>query len=329
MACPVVTIEGLSRFSGPRGLAVEARRFPQDLASVRDNIYKCTACYRCTDVCPAKIPLTKQILDMRRSLFSPEWALEGHARILANIDAHRRSVEPSRDRPTFKPSEARLLYFPGCIAENRLPDIVRSTSSLLQKGRQPFRVPEKWSCCGAPLEKVGDEDRLRLLMEDNLRNFDSFDDLVTSCPGCATHFVQRYGVQPLHTIELLYEVVGVAKLPAVPARRKTKVALHQPCHLARTIGPHVMDYAAEILQRLPGIKLVEMEDADRCCGGGGGVVAGHPEVSLGLAKAKVASALRAKADLLVAPCPFCVTNLKRAGGIEVIDLVPFLDAHLK
>lgn len=329
LACPVVTIEGLARFAGPRGLAVEASRLSLDLGSLRDNLYKCTACYRCTDICPARLPLTRQILEIRRSIFAPDLALEGHGRILANIDAHRRSVEPAKSRPSFKPSDAKLIYFPGCIAENRLPQILESTVSLLSKGRVPFRVPEKWACCGAPLEKVGDGQRLRMLREENLRAFDGFEGLVTSCPGCTTHLVQDYGLEPMHTIELLYEVVGVRKLPALPAKRKVKVALHQPCHLARTLGPHVIDYAAEILQRLPGVKLTEMEEADRCCGGGGGVVAGHPDVSLALARAKMASAARAKAEVVVAPCPFCVMNLRRAGGVEVMDFTTFLDAHLK
>jgi len=328
-ACPVVTIEGLSSFSGPRAIAVDASRFPDDVDALRDNIYKCTACFRCGDVCPVRLPLTAQIMSMRRSIFAKDKALGGHASILANIDRYRRSIEPRPKIPATKPSDAKLLYFPGCIAENRLPLIFESTVSLLNKGKAAFRIPERWSCCGAPLEKVGDSERVRLLREENLRFFDGFERLVTSCPGCTTHFIQEYHLEPLHTIELLYEVVGVRKLPAMPARRKVKVALHQPCHLSRTVGQHVVDYAAEILQRLPGVKLVEMEDADRCCGGGGGVVAGHPDVALALAKAKVESAKRAKADIIVAPCPFCVLNLSRAGGIEVLDFTNFLDGHLK
>jgi len=328
-ACPVVTIEGLGAFSGPRGLAVDASRFPEDAEALRDNLYKCTACFRCGDVCPARLPLPAQIMALRRSIFAKDRSLEGHARILANIDKHRRSIEPAARRPEVKPSDAKLLYFPGCIAENRLPAIYQGTTSLLAKGKAAFRVPERWSCCGAPLEKVGDAERLRMVREENLRFFDGFERLVTSCPGCTTHFIQDYRLEPLHTIELLYEVVGVRKLPALPSHRKAKVALHQPCHLARTVGQHVVDYAAEILQRLPGVRLVEMEEADRCCGGGGGVVAGHPGVALALAKAKVESARRAKADLIVAPCPFCVMNISRAGGIEVVDFTTFLDARLK
>jgi fumarate reductase (CoM/CoB) subunit B len=329
MACPVITVEGLANFAGPRGLAVEASRLSADLEALRDNLYKCTSCYRCGDVCPARLPLPRQILELRRAIFSRDKSLEGHARILQNIEAHRRAIEPAKVRPSFKPSDAKILYFPGCIAENRLPGIAESTASLLSKAKLPFRVPDRWSCCGAPVDKVGDDERVSLLREENLRFFDGFETLVTSCPGCTTQFIQGYRLEPLHTIELLYEGSGPRGLAALPAKRKVKVALHRPCHLVRTVGPHVLDYAAEMLQRLPGVKLVEMEDPERCCGGGGGVLAGHPDVSLALAKAKVESARSAKADIIVAPCPFCVMNLQRAGGIEVADFTAFLDAHLK
>jgi Fe-S oxidoreductase len=174
-ACPVVTIEGLGSFSGPRALAVDASRFTEDMDALRDNLYKCTACFRCGDVCPARLPLPTQILSMRRSIFSRDKALGGHAQILTNIDQHRRSVQPTSKLPTIKPSDAKLLYFPGCIAENRLPAIFESTISLLNKGKMAFRVPEKWSCCGAPLEKVGDDERVRILREENLRFFDGTD----------------------------------------------------------------------------------------------------------------------------------------------------------
>ncbi len=324
IACPVVDLEGIDHFSGPRSLAIEAVRFGEEISATREDIMRCTTCYRCGEVCPARIPLPERIIDVRRQIFQQDLALSGHRRIMDNIDAYGRSVEPGQER--FHPPDGKgneTLYFPGCIGELRLTDIPQSAVSLLSKVGG-ITTPSGWLCCGAPLEKLGDWDRVRSLREGNMKIFEGFQTIVTSCPGCQTHFAQHYSLQPLHTIEYLYE----SKRPHARQSTKSKklrVALHQPCHLARTIGPHVMDYAAELLQSTPGVHLVEMADADRCCGGGGGVVAGHPEVALRLAQAKVRSAKEAKADLLVAPCPFCVTNIRRAGGVEVKDLIVFLD----
>ncbi len=326
LACPVVGLEGIDRFSGPRSLAVEAVRFADEMAGTREDIMRCTACYRCGEVCPARIPLPERIIEVRRKIFQQDLALSGHKRIMECIDRYGRSVAPEQER--YQPAESKgkeVLYFPGCIGELRLTDIPRSTASLLSKVGG-ITTPDGWLCCGAPLEKLGDWDRVASLRERNLRLFEGFQTIVTSCPGCQTHFTQHYSLRPLHTIEYLYESKRSHARQSAKAK-KVRVALHQPCHLARTIGPHAIEYAADLLQSLPGVRLVEMAEADRCCGGGGGVVAGHPDVALRLAQAKVRTALEAKADLLVAPCPFCVTNIRRAGGIEVKDLVVFLDEN--
>lgn len=323
LACPVVSLEGIDKFSGPRSLAVEAVRFGEEITEEREDIMRCTTCYRCGEVCPAKIPLPERIIEVRRRIFQQDLALSGHQRIIENIDKFGRSVEPKQERFQFLEAKGKeVLYFPGCIGELRLTDIPNSTVSLLSKVGN-IATPDGWLCCGAPLEKLGDWDRVKSLREKNLRLFDGFQTIVTSCPGCQTHFTQQYSLQPLHTIEYLYENKRSHSRFSAKSK-KLRVALHQPCHLARTIGPHVIEYAVELLQRIPGVRPVEMADADRCCGGGGGVVAGHPEMALLLARSKVRSALEAKADLLVAPCPFCVTNLRRAGGIDVKDFIVFL-----
>jgi len=328
-ACPVTTLRGFEDFPGPRTLAVDAPRFGKELSSLRSDLEKCTTCWRCEDVCPSRIPLVDLILDARRELYSLEGLPSGHRRILENIDAYQRAVTPAKERgPVVKASAAKLLYFPGCIAEERLPAIRSSTTAMLSSSGHEFRFAEGWSCCGAPLEKIGDQRRLQKVKEENLKAFDGYETLVTSCPGCLTQFVRSYKIDALHTLEFLKESVSPVKLQFRSSKTRLRVALQQPCHLARTIGPHAIDYSYQLLQRVPGLKLVEIDEPSRCCGGGGGVVAGHPDIALSLAQAKVRSALDAKADIIVAPCPFCVTNLGRAGGLPVQDLVEFLASHM-
>jgi len=63
---------------------------------------------------------------------------------------------------------------------------------------------------------------------------------------------------------------------------------------------------------MPGIKLVEMErnrHEQRCCGAGGGVKAGIPDLALGVAKDRMTDAGATKAEVLISTCPFCRRNL--------------------
>ncbi|MFP4171148.1 MAG: (Fe-S)-binding protein [Methanomassiliicoccales archaeon] len=320
--CPVVLLEGQARFSGPRTAAVDSPRFMTELGALAGDITMCTTCWRCEEVCPARIRLPEAILDIRRRIFSAGEPLQGHRRIIENVDRHRLSVEPAGEVPRGVKESGQVLYFPGCISRERVPSIYLATIGVLEKVGADFGIPYDWVCCGAPLEKIGDRERMDRLVEENRRRFEGFQKVVTSCPGCTTQMLHHYGIQPMHTIEYLYEEIGLENLPF--RARKVRVALHHPCHLARTIGPHAIDYAYEILQAIPGVEVMEMEDPEVCCGGGGAVVAGHPQVALDLAREKMRNFGESGADLLLAPCPFCKLNLDRAGG-EVEEFVTFLD----
>ncbi|MGD0057726.1 MAG: heterodisulfide reductase-related iron-sulfur binding cluster [Methanomassiliicoccales archaeon] len=329
-ACPVIAAEGVQRFSGPRNLAVEAPRFLPDIAATRDNIMMCTTCWKCEEVCLANLPLPEAMLRIRKLIFSDKEMLEGHRRIAENIDNYRRSIEPHSGLKVPPPKETgEVMYFPGCISRERITSIYESSMSVLGKVGADFGVPNGWVCCGAPLEKIGDSERLRILREENLSRFEGFREIVTSCPGCTSHLLKHYDLEPLHTIEFLYENLGLSRLRFKSSASTTRVALHHPCHLARTVGPHVIDYAYAVLQSVPGLRLVEMEDPGSCCGGGGGVVAGYPNIALDLATEKTRKAKEAGAELLLAPCPFCVLNLRRVDLLEIGEFISFLNERLE
>jgi Fe-S oxidoreductase len=84
----------------------------------------------------------------------------------------------------------------------------------------------------------------------------------------------------------------------------------------------------ELLEAVPGVTLIEYQGQDSCCGGGGGVASSRPEVAERMARDRVREARDTGADVLLAPCPFCVVNLRRVGGLEVQDLAVFLAERL-
>jgi Fe-S oxidoreductase len=86
--------------------------------------------------------------------------------------------------------------------------------------------------------------------------------------------------------------------------------------------------ALDLLSAVPGVTVVEYGGEDECCGGGGGVASYRPEVAARIASRKMAEVREAGADLLLAPCPFCVTNLRKAGGLDVQEFSSFLAGRL-
>ncbi|MEM2943289.1 MAG: (Fe-S)-binding protein [Methanomassiliicoccales archaeon] len=329
MACPVVSIEGISVFSGPRNLCVDTARYGNAAAILPSDVYRCTTCWKCEELCPQSLPLAETILELRKSIFDFNVLSDGHKKIIENIDKYGRSIVPiTQERKKYKVKKAPLLYFPGCISEMRITSIFDSTIRLLERSGVKFGIPDEWVCCGAPLEKLGDSERLEFLRDRNLDYFDGFEDIVTSCPGCATHFLKYYDKDPLHTIEIVWEMMRKRKLVFKSRKKGLRVALHHPCHLNRTIGPQIIDQAYDILQCVEGIEIIDLDKPDACCGGGGAVVAGFPELALKLATEKMLDALHHDVGLLLAPCPFCVLNLRRPGIGKVEDFATFIERNL-
>ena len=167
-----------------------------------------------------------------------------------------------------------------------------------------------------------------MLRSKNALLIEGAESVVTSCPGCTIGLRKINGIEPLHIIEHLYESKGISHLRFRPSSHEIRIALHEPCHLKRVVGPHVIDYAHQILSAIPGVKVVDMEGSSECCGGGGGVASGYPALAAKQAASKVQNARYARADILIAPCPFCVLNLSHVGGIEVKEFTDFVASYL-
>ena len=101
------------------------------------------------------------------------------------------------------------------------------------------------------------------------------------------------------------------------------------CHLAR--GQGIREEPRSILRRIKGVEFVEMEAPNQCCGAGGGVRSGKPEIAAGLGKKKAHMIEDVEADALVTICPFCEYNIRDSleaeglGKIEVLNLLKLLE----
>ncbi len=324
-ACPVLAQEGREAFPGPRRLVIEAPRFDPHLKALKGALYMCTTCGRCEEVCPSRLPLPAALVRMRSIVLEGADRPAGQLRMIRAIEDSGRAVVPPSSAQSY-PSEGDLVFFPGCIAEGRLPGSVAAALRLLEaSGARPY-VPSAWSCCGSPLEKIGATDQLRKV-EANNKAVLKTSRLVTACPGCTAQLRAAYGKDAWHIIEHLH-AAKISEERFDTSAPPMKIALHRPCHLARVVGPHTIDMVKDILESVPGVKVIEHRDQDDCCGGGGGVAASRPEVAEKMARRKLRSAKDAGADIMIAPCPFCVVNLGRVGTMPVEDLTTFLAGRL-
>jgi fumarate reductase (CoM/CoB) subunit B len=107
-----------------------------------------------------------------------------------------------------------------------------------------------------------------------------------------------------------------------------KTTFHNPCHLNR--GMNAPNVLRTVLTRIPGVKVVDMEQTDRCCGAGGGVRAGERPISMMMARRKAEFIINSGAEACVTQCPFCYIQiqdiLKQLGyqQIKIYDLADLL-----
>lgn len=252
-----------------------------------------------------------------------EAAPESGSRDKTKKDKKRdRKDRPKREKKkkSERSKDVDILYFVGCTAsyDTNVKEVGINTLNILDALGISFGIlGTEEKCCGSVLLRVGDHEFERLASE-NIGIFNSLGVkmLVTSCAGCFKTIkedykkVGRLNMEVLHTAELLVRLIREKKLE-LKHEVPLKVTYHDPCHLGRHSG--VFDAPREILKAIPGLEFVEMErirEFSRCCGAGGGLKAGFPDLQNQMAAERVRDAEKTQATRLVSACPFCYQGLQ-------------------
>lgn len=225
----------------------------------------------------------------------------------------------------------RLIYFIGCGTDLQLPEAGEAALRVLNAGGCELVVPDH-VCCGLPPFSYGDLDAARALAARNLEMLSALDAeaIVTDCGSCSA-FLSRYGdllgPEGETVAGKVLDFTQVALKVSLP-RLSTplRVTYHDPCHLVR--GKGVRDEPRELL-RLIGCDLVELPEADWCCGGAGTYNIMHPELSLAVLQRKMANIAATGAPVVATSCPACIIQLsygaRRFGPkVEVVHVAQLL-----
>ncbi|MFX0057351.1 MAG: heterodisulfide reductase-related iron-sulfur binding cluster [Candidatus Hodarchaeota archaeon] len=137
----------------------------------------------------------------------------------------------------------------------------------------------------------------------------------------------------LHSIQFIKNLLHKENIPL--KNLGLTVTYHDPCHIGRNAGVNPLyNEPREILSNIT--TLVEMktiQENAKCCGAGGGVKKGFPDLALEIGKSRIKEAEDTGAEFLVSICPFCFRNLNDAisalnSNIKMIDLLELLDQAL-
>jgi len=326
--CPVFNVVGWES-ANTRGRMLIIKSLLEGRPPSEDvlpSLASCTTCGICAAKCPAGVNPPDVVEAARAQLVKCGITTESQEKLRTSVITSGNSFGETKDRLGWisKPERSKLpeksdyVYFVGCFDSYRYPEFAKKTFQVLQRFGVTLLPDEQ--CCASPLLRTGFREDAEKVMKRNLEQIRKVGahTIITSCAGCYTTLKNNYP-EELHVIslpEFLAEHLEELRLK----RLDLTVTYHDPCHLGR----HNKIYEAprKVIQAICTLKeMKNIKEDSRCCGGGGGVRIGYPDISLGLARSRLEDVPEG-VDYIVTSCPLCVRNLRDAGGdIEVIDIV--------
>lgn len=225
----------------------------------------------------------------------------------------------------------KIGLFLGCIASEWFAPTHRATVRILQKNGCHVIVPHAQTCCGALHRHSGLGNEGAELFRKNAEAFKAsgVDVVVVNAAGCGAalkeppHGGDDLGVPVRDICEFLDEV-GIA--PPTGHIEKS-VVYDQPCHLLH--GQRIGSGAVErLLEAIPGVRLLQLESSEKCCGSGGVYNLLEPEIAELLGDEKAALIRKTMAEIVVTGNPGCAMQIRAAlrdTSIEVMHPVELLD----
>jgi glycolate oxidase iron-sulfur subunit len=251
------------------------------------------------------------------------------------------SLAPKREGKAYVPVEregADVCFFAGCVMRESFGDTERATVRVLERSGHRVSAPVEQVCCGALHAHAGDGDGARELARFNLDAFAGSDaPIVVNAAGCGAH-LKAYGdvlaedpawaERGRRFASRVRDLSEIAKPAAGKSVRPLRVVYQDACHLAH--GQKIRQQPRALLRAVEGVTLVEIADAERCCGSAGIYNLTHADISQTLQRDKVARILDARPDVVVSANPGCIlqvaAGLKAAGSdVKVVHLARFLD----
>ncbi len=236
----------------------------------------------------------------------------------------------------------RIAFFLGCAQSLLFADQSAATLRVLARNGCTVITPKEIECCGMPARGYGRVDLAANHARHNIAVFEhhKVDMIVTDCATCGS-MLKEYGFLLSqdsqwskradafrHKVRDISEFL--TEIPLVkPAKRiDMKVTYHDPCHLRR--GQKVWKEPRKLLSFIDGLELIELKDADWCCGSAGSQLITHYDTSWKVLGRKLDNIEHAEACIVASGCPGCQmqlnTGLRRRGlPIRVVHPVTLLD----
>ncbi len=213
------------------------------------------------------------------------------------------------------------LFIP-CFVDMCYPKVGISIVQILERLGHTVSCPEDVICCGQPAFNSGYWDEARTVASKVLDRLESAEVVVIASGSCGAMLkvfypqlfektsraaaAQRLASRTHEFSDFLVNELGVTELGA---RFPAKVTIHDGCHGLRELGTAKLP-PRKLLANVEGLELVEMAEAETCCGFGGAFAAKFPMISTAMGEVKCASAIESGAEYIVSNDSSCLMHVQ-------------------
>ena len=235
----------------------------------------------------------------------------------------------------------RVAVLAGCVARELFGTANAAAVRVLQRHGLTVIAPAAQGCCGALHLHAGDPETSRQLARHNIDVFPAdVASIIVTAAGCGTamkeygHLLrddpvyaqraQAFSAMVQDATEYLAAQPESVAMHPLPMR----VTYHDACHLVH--GQRVHEAPRALLRMIPGIELIELPEADMCCGSAGSYNLTEPRMAQRLLERKIDNIIRTGAACVAAANPGCALQIQsglreRGVDIEVVHPVELLD----
>jgi L-lactate dehydrogenase complex protein LldE len=237
----------------------------------------------------------------------------------------------------------RIALFVTCFNDTLFPATGRAVVALLERLGHTVEFPEDQTCCGQMHANTGYQQEAIPLVRRFARVFGGAEIVVSPSASCVGMVRDQYprlaelagdaalaadvralAPRVLELSELLIDRLGVEDVGASFAHR---VTYHPTCHSLRLL--HVGDRPLRLLRAVRDIDLVDLPDAEECCGFGGTFAVKNADTSSAILDDKLRCVTGTHAEVCVAADNSCLMHIggalaRRRAGVRTMHLAEVL-----